>query len=138
MIRVLMLTICFVLPAATLAIDAEGPLEDPELQARYEKLTHELRCIKCQNQTIADSPAGLAGDLRQQTRSLLLDGKTDEEIRQYMQDRFGDFVLYRTPFSAKTALLWASPFLLLAIGLVAVFRVILRRSREALPEPEES
>jgi cytochrome c-type biogenesis protein CcmH len=113
---------------AALAIDTEGPLPDPEMQARFERITNELRCLVCQNQTIADSNAELAQDLRGKTREMLLAGASDDEIRSYMTDRYGDFVLYRPPLSAKTWVLWAAPGLLLLGGGLAVFAVIRRRS----------
>ena len=127
------------------AIDDQGPLPTPELQARYERLTNELRCLVCQNQTVADSNADLARDLRDQTREMLVDGATDDQIVAFMTDRYGDFVLYRPPFTARTMLLWAAPALFLIIGLFAVGSVIRRRSlasdipdlgEEASPDPE--
>jgi cytochrome c-type biogenesis protein CcmH len=111
-----------------LAIDTEGPLPDPEMQARFETITNELRCLVCQNQTIADSNAELAQDLRAKTREMLLAGASDNEIRSFMTDRYGDFVLYRPPLSPKTWVLWAAPGLLLLGGAFAVFAVIRRRS----------
>jgi len=126
------------------AIDAEGPLADPAQQARYERLTNELRCLVCQNQTVADSNADLAKDLRDQTRRMIEEGATDDEIIDFMTARYGDFVLYRPPVRSRTALLWAAPFLLLGVGIVSAGLVIRGRSRsgdipeqgeEALPEP---
>lgn len=120
------------------AIDEEGPLEDPELQARYERFTNELRCLVCQNQTVADSNADLAADLRNQTRQMLLDGATDEQIVAYMTDRYGDFVLYRPPLTPKTWLLWGAPGILLLGGVLGAALVIRRRSRaEDLPAEGE-
>jgi len=127
------------------AIDDQGPLPDPQLQARYERLTNELRCLVCQNQTVADSNADLARDLRDQTREMLIGGSTDEQIVAFMTDRYGDFVLYRPPLTARTILLWTAPALFLIIGLLAVGSVIRRRSmasdipdlgEEASPDPE--
>lgn len=102
-------------------------LEQPVLQERYRDLTHELRCMQCQNQSIADSPVGLAGDLRREVRELLLAGKTDAEIRDHMRERYGDFILFRPQFSTRNAWLWLTPLLLLLIGTVAALRVIRRR-----------
>jgi cytochrome c-type biogenesis protein CcmH len=120
------------------AIDSEGPLPTPELQARYEKLTNELRCLVCQNQTVADSNADLARDLRDRTREMLIAGASDEEILAFMTERYGDFVLYRPPVTKRTLLLWAAPALLLIIGSFSAFLVIRRRSRSAdLPEEGE-
>lgn len=123
-----------VLPA--LAIDEMQAMDDPALQARYERLTDELRCLVCQNQSIADSTADLADDLRRQVRTMLSDGASDEEILDYMVARYGDFVRYRPAFNEKTAMLWIGPFVLLGAGLAIGTVVILRRAREAR-EPGE-
>jgi cytochrome c-type biogenesis protein CcmH len=103
-------------------------LEDPVLQERYRALSHELRCMQCQNQSIADSPVGLAGDLRREVRELLLQGKTDDEVREHLRARYGDFILFRPDFNARTAWLWLAPGLLLILGLVVAWRVIRRRA----------
>ena len=112
---------------------------DPALEARMLAITGELRCLVCQNQTIADSHADLAVDLRQEVREMLQRGQTPEQIRRYMTDRYGDFVLYRPPLKASTAVLWLAPGALLAIALLALAVVIRRRSRLAddafEPEP---
>ena len=112
---------------------------DPALEARMLAITGELRCLVCQNQTIADSHADLAVDLRQQVREMLQRGQTPDQIRQYMTDRYGDFVLYRPPLKASTAVLWLAPAALLAIALLALGVVIRRRARLAddqfEPEP---
>src|SRR5688572_14587188 len=104
-------------------------LEDPQLQARYEVLTHELRCMKCQNQSIADSPVGLASDLRRQVQELLLAGKSDEEIRAWMVDRYGDFILFRPRFNLTTGWVWIAPLLLLLGGVIVGARIVRARSR---------
>jgi cytochrome c-type biogenesis protein CcmH len=103
-------------------------LEDPVLQERYRALSHELRCMQCQNQSIADSPVGLAGDLRREVRELLLQGKTDDEVREHLRARYGDFILFRPEFNARTAWLWLAPGLMLILGLVVAWRVIRRRA----------
>ena len=112
---------------------------DPALEARMLAITGELRCLVCQNQTIADSHADLAVDLRQQVREMLQRSQTPEQIRHYMTDRYGDFILYRPPLKATTAVLWLAPATLLAIALAALALVIRRRSRladdEFEPEP---
>ncbi|MBV9913408.1 MAG: cytochrome c-type biogenesis protein CcmH [Sinobacteraceae bacterium] len=111
-----------------LAID---PIEmqDPALQARYRELTHELRCMQCQNQSIADSPVDLAADLRREVRELLLAGKSDEDVRNYMVARYGDFILFRPRFSARNAWLWLGPGVLLIIGGLVALRIVRQRSR---------
>lgn len=121
---VLLLSICGV--SVSHAID---PIEmsDPVLQERYRNLSHELRCMQCQNQSIADSPVGLAGDLRREVRQLLEQGKTDQEIRQHMRDRYGDFILFRPEFSPRNAWLWITPVLLLLIGIGVALRIIRQR-----------
>jgi cytochrome c-type biogenesis protein CcmH len=112
------------------AQSAEIAHPDPKVEARLKSIAHELRCLVCQNQTIADSEAPLAVDLRQQTRKMIAEGKSDDEIRAYMVDRYGDFVLYKPPFNAVTAVLWAGPGLLVVGGMAAMF-IFLRRRREA-------
>ena len=113
---------------------------DPALEARMLAITGELRCLVCQNQTIADSHADLAVDLRQEVREMLRRGQTDAQVRRYMTDRYGDFILYRPPLNASTAVLWLGPALLLAIAVVALTVVIARRARLAddrfEPDPE--
>jgi cytochrome c-type biogenesis protein CcmH len=112
---------------------------DPALEARMLAITGELRCLVCQNQTIADSHADLAVDLRQQVREMLQKGQTPDQVRRYMTDRYGDFILYNPPLKASTAVLWIGPAVLLAIALLALVVVIRRRARladdEFEPEP---
>ncbi len=118
-------------PAA--AKEAETVAKDPALEARVMNVSAELRCLVCQNQTIADSHADLAVDLRNQIREMMLKGQSDDEIRRYMTDRYGDFVLYKPPFKPATALLWVGPPLLLVFALAALF-VMLRRRQRASPD----
>lgn len=101
----------------------------PELQQRYKGLTHELRCMQCQNQAIADSPVGLASDLRREVHDLLMAGKTDNEIREFMVDRYGQFILFRPEFSAKNAWLWLLPVVLLLLGAGVAIRIVRQRTR---------
>ncbi|MGZ5054489.1 MAG: cytochrome c-type biogenesis protein [Methylobacter sp.] len=103
---------------------------NPEQQQAYENLTSELRCLVCQNQTIADSNAELAADLRRQVYEMLQQGKSKQDIAQFMTDRYGDFVLYNPPFKLKTSLLWIGPAAFLLIGLIAVF-LFARRKKAA-------
>ncbi|MEO7743578.1 MAG: cytochrome c-type biogenesis protein [Usitatibacter sp.] len=107
---------------------------DPAVERRLRELGEELRCLVCQNQTIADSSAPLAVDLRNQLRGQIAQGRSNDEIRGYMVDRYGDFVLYRPPLRARTALLWLGPFLMVAIGAGVFFFVVRRRSAGA-PTP---
>lgn len=114
-----------------IAAEARPSSEDPALEQRVQRLANELRCLVCQNQTIADSNAELAVDLRNQVREQLRQGKTEEEILAYMVQRYGDFVRYRPPFKFQTLLLWAGPFLLLAAGVMLLYRNLRRRPPEA-------
>lgn len=109
-------------------------LADSRLQARYLSLTHELRCMQCQNETLADSPVDLAADLRREVRELLLQGKSDDEVRGWMVARYGDFILFRPRFSARTAWLWLAPGVALLIGLAVCWRIV--RGRGALVEAD--
>jgi cytochrome c-type biogenesis protein CcmH len=101
--------------------------EDPALEKRVQALSHELRCLVCQNQTLADSNAPLAVDLRNQVREQLKSGKSERDVIDFLVARYGDFVLYRPPFKASTVLLWGGPFILLAFGLFFLFLRIRRR-----------
>ena len=131
--------IAFLLPLVAFAIDNEPPMEDPELQARYAALTDELRCLVCQNQTIADSTAGLAADLRREVRELLLNGESDQAVREFMVARYGDFVLYRPPVKPVTWPLWGAPVILLLIGLgCAIFIVARRRNLDMSVDADEA
>ena len=120
----LLLVLLFALPAFS--------QEKPTLERRVNDLAHELRCLVCQNQTIADSNAPLAQDLRNQIREQLQDGKSEREVIDFMVARYGDFVLYRPPFKATTVTLWAGPFVLLALGAW----LVVRRVRKKAPPPE--
>jgi cytochrome c-type biogenesis protein CcmH len=122
--------------ALALAIDDHAPFEDPALQARFERLTEELRCVKCQNNNIADSNADIARDLRRQVHEMLEAGRTDKEILDFMVERYGDFVLYRPAFKPSNYLLWLAPALMMGGGLWVLVSVI--RSRAALLEDEDS
>ena len=102
---------------------------DDALDTRLKSLENELRCLVCQNQTLADSNAPLAEDLRKEVRELATGGKSDDEIRAYLVARYGDFVLYKPPVKSTTYVLWFGPFLLLAAGAVAWWMLIRRRSR---------
>lgn len=98
--------------------------DDPEKEARFKQLSEELRCLVCQNQTLADSGAGLALDLKKELQKLVLRDASDEEIKTFMVSRYGDFVLYKPPVKTTTYLLWFGPFLLAIIALIILMRVI--------------
>jgi cytochrome c-type biogenesis protein CcmH len=116
------------------AIDDHGQLINPALQARFERIAKELRCLQCQNESIADSNADLARDLRRQVREMLVAGKGDDEIFTFMTDRYGEFVRFAPPLSPKTALIWGAPFFMLLVGMAVIYRVVRQRSRMPLDE----
>ena len=132
----MLLALALACAGPVLAIDTEVAFDDPALQHRYEVINRELRCLVCQNQTIADSNATLAQDLRREVRDMIAAGKTDDEIRDFMIERYGDFVLYRPRMTAQNFLLWAAPVLLLLIAAVVLVRVVRRRAQETDIEAE--
>ncbi|MGE5615562.1 MAG: cytochrome c-type biogenesis protein [Bacillota bacterium] len=121
---------CMAFASAAFGQAEEVARPDPAVEARLKALGDELRCLVCQNQTIAESNAPLALDLRNQIRSQIAAGRSDDEIRAYMVQRYGDFVLYRPPLKATTIVLWVGPFALLLAG-GAIFLVVIRRRRAA-------
>lgn len=139
LMRRMLLALCLALPLGASAKDAAPASDDPVLEAKVMRISAELRCLVCQNQTIADSHADLAQDLRGQVRDMLRQGQSEAQILDYMTQRYGDFVLYRPPVKSTTTLLWYGPAALL-IGGVIVLIVVLRR-RSKLPddrfEPDE-
>jgi cytochrome c-type biogenesis protein CcmH len=126
----LLLLACILAPLAH-AAQGEGKADDPELEAQVQRVASELRCLVCQNQTIADSNAELAQDLRREVRSMLAGGKSESEVREFMTQRYGDFILYRPPLKGTTLLLWVGPFLLLGAGAWQLRRVARNRRRIA-------
>jgi cytochrome c-type biogenesis protein CcmH len=133
---VLIAVLAGVLVASGLA-HAVDPTEmpTPELQQRYHVLTHELRCMQCQNEAIADSPVSLAADLRRQVQEMLIAGKSDDDVRNYMVARYGDFILFRPRVAARTLWLWSAPGVLLLIGAAVAVRIT--RQRAALVEQDK-
>ena len=126
------LALCFgLLATAAYAIDPL-PLKDRAEEVRFQKLTRQLRCLVCQNQDLADSDADLAKDLRKQVFDMMREGKSDDEIKAFLVARYNDFVLYDPPLKPGTYLLWFTPFALVAIGAVAVLRILRRRARQAV------
>ena len=120
------------LPA--MAIDPTETLADPEQQALYETITEETRCLVCQNQTIADSTAPLAADLRREIRKKVEAGQTEDEIKDFLVDRYGDFVLYKPRFESWNIVLWLAPIALLLFGLVALTRIVSKRTQLPIDE----
>jgi cytochrome c-type biogenesis protein CcmH len=133
--RVLILAVALILSPIAGAIDAGQRFDDPAEQARYERLIHDLRCLVCQNESIADSNAPLASDLRREVHDLMVKGQSDREIRTFLTERYGDFVLYRPPLKPRTWLLWSAPILFLFAGLGVVVVVVTRRARAAQADP---
>jgi cytochrome c-type biogenesis protein CcmH len=126
--------------AAEQAVDANGQITDQGLQARFERITQELRCLVCQNESIADSNADLAVDLRQQVREMLIAGKSNDAIFDFMTNRYGEFVRFSPPLETKTLFIWGAPFVMLLLGGFIVYRIVRHRSRlplddEPLPKP---
>lgn len=115
------------LASPALAIDTDKAFDDPQLQARYEHIIEEVRCLKCQNQSIKDSNAFLAGDLRREIRRMLAEGKTDDEIYDFLVARYGEFALYRPRMSGKTLVLWIAPIVLLLAGGFVLVNILRRR-----------
>ena len=111
------------------------PSDDPVIEQRLAKLSHELRCLQCQNQTLADSPSDLAADLRREIRAQMKAGKSDQEIMAFLTQRYGDFILYKPRVTATTYLLWFGPFVLLLAGLLVLFRYIKQRRDEITEQP---
>lgn len=119
---------------SAVAKEAQSSAEDPALEARVMNLSRELRCLVCQNETLADSRADLADDLRRQIREQMKAGKSDKEVIGFLTERYGDFVLYRPPVRPTTYLLWFGPFCFLLLGLFLLFRYVKQR-RELIVEP---
>jgi cytochrome c-type biogenesis protein CcmH len=113
------------------AIEAPTNADEPAVERRLHALTADLRCVVCQNESLAESRAPLAKDLREEVRGLIRQGRTDEEVVGYLTARYGDFVLYRPPFKPVTYLLWLGPALFLGIGGAAWFLALRRRQRAA-------
>jgi cytochrome c-type biogenesis protein CcmH len=115
-------------------LDANGQLRDPTLQARFERITHELRCLVCQNESIADSNVELAGNLRRQVRDMLLEQQSDDAIFKFMTDRYGEFVRFSPPLEAKTLAIWGAPFIMVLLGGFIVVRIARQRAHMPIDE----
>lgn len=133
MIRIWMLMFVMATPGLVAAQEARPLAENQQAEARLKALAVELRCLVCQNQTLADSNAPLAEDLRREVREMIAKNMSDQEIIDFLVERYGDFVLYRPPLRVTTTLLWIGPFLLLAIGGMALILAV-RRRQKTLPE----
>jgi cytochrome c-type biogenesis protein CcmH len=122
-----LLAVLLFLSGAALAVDPTT-MPTPELQERYEAITHELRCMQCMNNSIADSPVGLAADLRRDVKEMLLAGKTDAEIRTYMVQRYGNVILFTPPLQGSSIWVWVLPGLAALAGLFIGIRIVRRRA----------
>ena len=134
--RVLVFFVALLISLTASAIDTGAAFEDPEMQARYENLISEVRCLVCQNQTIKDSNVFLAADLRREIRRMMTEGMTDAEIADFLVARYGDFVLYNPRKSGRTLILWITPAMLLGIGAFIIVRVV--RDRMKLPIDDDA
>jgi cytochrome c-type biogenesis protein CcmH len=131
MIRLAVLAAVLLASSIAAGIDTGAAFADPEMQARYENLIGEIRCLVCQNQTIKDSNVFLASDLRREIRRMMTEGMTDTEIADFLVARYGDFVLYSPRKSGKTLILWIVPALLIGVGGLIIVSVV--RGRMNLP-----
>lgn len=134
--QTLILILTLLVSASAIAIDTELAFEDPEMQARYEELIAEVRCLVCQNQNIKDSNVFLASDLRREIRRMMSEGMSDAEIADFLVERYGDFVLYNPRKSGRTLILWITPALLLGIGAFVLVRVV--RDRMSMPIDDDA
>ena len=117
---------------------APEQMPTPQLEARYLALIHGFRCMQCQDESLADSPVNLAADMRREVRDMLLAGKTDQQIRDFMVSRYGYFILFKPPFVLKTAWLWLTPGVILLIGVIMALRIIRKRSALAATDVEDN
>jgi cytochrome c-type biogenesis protein CcmH len=125
-----LLVIILLIPSLAAAEEARPLADNPQVEARLKTLAVELRCLVCQNQTLADSHAPLAEDLRREVREMIAKGMSDKEIIDFLVQRYGDFVLYRPPWKASTTLLWLGPFLLLIAGATGLVFALRRRQKK--------
>jgi cytochrome c-type biogenesis protein CcmH len=128
----------FLLCAAVFGQQPFETLSDPEKQARYQALIHEVRCLTCLNRSIGESDTPLANDLRREIRELIEAGATDEEVTDFLTERYGDFVLYRPPLRPRTYALWAAPILFLGLGAVIFGVVLAKRLRQPIDDDDDS
>ncbi len=135
MMRRVLLILALLLPVTAGAIEPSEMLKDPALEARARAISQEIRCLVCQNQTIDDSNADLAHDLRVILRERLLAGDTDQQVKDYLTARYGDFILLKPPFRARTLILWIGPALVFLAGAAIIMVAALRKRRVAAPAP---
>ncbi len=133
--RVFILILVLISLAAPALAKEAKPVEDPQIEQRMQALTQQLRCLVCQNETLADSRADLAEDLRKEIREQMKAGKSDQEIIAFLTQRYGDFVLYKPPVKATTYLLWFGPFVLLLGGTLLLYRYLKHRREIIQDQP---
>lgn len=131
------LVIAMAFGSSALAVDNTPPLADPQMQQRYLALIHEFRCMQCQNEALADSNVSLAADLRLEVHDLIQQGKSDDEIRDYLVARYGEFILFRPRMSLRNAWLWGAPGILLLAGLAVAVRVIRKRAQMPILDDDQ-
>lgn len=133
--RLLLVLLCLLLATSAAAIDEAEQLDDPALEARARDLFKEVRCVVCQNQSIDDSEAQIARDLRVLIREQLVAGRGEEEVLLFLTERYGDYVLLEPPFRPSTLLLWLAPPIVLALGFLLVWHIMTRRPKPRPPAP---
>jgi cytochrome c-type biogenesis protein CcmH len=111
-------------------------IDDPELEARYQALIHEVRCLVCENRSIAESPSDVAADLKKRIHDMIVEGKSDAEIAEFLAARYGDSILYRPPLQPNTWLLWGAPAVLLLLGAFVFARIVRARAAQPIEEDE--
>jgi cytochrome c-type biogenesis protein CcmH len=117
---------------------APEQMPTPQLEARYLALIHGFRCMQCQDESLADSPVNLAADMRREIRDLLLAGKSDQQVRDFMVSRYGYFILFKPPFVLKTAWLWLTPGVVLLVGVIAALGIIRKRAALAVTDSDDN
>ena len=130
--KIFLIALCVMGLSSGFANEAAPLADDPVTEQRLISISEEMRCLVCQNESLAGSRSDLANDLRREIRILIQEGKSDDQIRNFMVERYGDFVLYRPPVKPVTWLLWIGPFVILAIGIAALL-TYLRRRNNSLP-----
>jgi cytochrome c-type biogenesis protein CcmH len=126
--KIFLTAICFLSLSSAIANEAAPLAEDPVTEQRLISISEEMRCLVCQNESLAGSRSDLANDLRHEIRILIKEGKSDDQIRNFMVERYGDFVLYRPPVKPVTWLLWIGPFVILGIGIAGLLAYLRRRN----------
>jgi cytochrome c-type biogenesis protein CcmH len=116
-------------------LSTEAGAQTPQVDARYDRLAHELRCLVCQNQSLAESGADLAEDLKKEVRSLITQVKSDDEIKTFLKSRYGDFILYKPPVQSNTLVLWLGPFAALGVGAIVAALFLRKRASSAQSVP---